>query len=62
MIPPTVETFEPKEPLPCPDCQELGSKFYDHCLVGWLCEGCYERVKAACEGLARYKMPERKIA
>ena len=48
------DIFRPAEPLPCPDCEELGTVFYDHCVVGWLCACCYARVQRACEGIAAY--------
>lgn len=51
-----VPVFMPHEPLPCPDCNEPHSMFYDHCLVGWLCRECIVRVQDACEGLAKYKV------
>jgi hypothetical protein len=44
----TPAVFVPPAPLPCPDCGVAHEKFIDHPVIGWLCEGCYERVQSAC--------------
>jgi hypothetical protein len=50
------ERFTPDHSLPCPDCGEDGTEFYDHLVVGWLCPDCYGKVQRACEELARFKV------
>jgi len=51
----TPDLFTPQTPLPCPDCQELGTEFLNHKLIGWLCPDCYKRAQGACDGLAKYR-------
>lgn len=47
----SVNRFLPEKPLPCPECEEVGSEFFDHPLLGWRCAKCFDRMQEACIGL-----------
>lgn len=44
------EKFTSTEPLPCPDCGELHSEFFDS-IAGWLCADCHARFTNAAREL-----------